>query len=274
VSAEELRNVEDCAKAQVLADYEVAAAEMSLAAAHERGAVALFGEKYGDRVRVVTMGPASMELCGGTHVGRTGEIGLIKIVSEGGIGAGLRRVEAMAGQESLAYVRQLETLAREVAEVLKTSPAEAVKRAEQAMAQLKDQERKLQHLAGALSKYQMDKLVERVHDVDGVPVLAAKVQAGDREALRRNADFVRDRLAAGVVVLGAVVEDKVSLVAVVKPPGLKSLHAGKIIKEVAAVTGGSGGGKPDMAQAGGKDPARLGEALDRVDDIVRGFLQG
>ncbi|MCL1791142.1 MAG: alanine--tRNA ligase [Peptococcaceae bacterium] len=272
VSSEELLAAEDWANEQVLTDYDVTAEEMSLAAANERGATALFGEKYGDRVRVVTMGRASMELCGGTHVGRTGSVGLIKIVAESGIGAGLRRIEAIAGTESLRYFRKVEAQVREVAEVLKTSPAEVGKRAEQAVVKLKEQEQKLQHLAQAISRHQMDKLLEKVVVVEGVAVLSAKVQAGDMDALRRDADLLRDKMPEGVIVLGAIAENKVNLVTVVKPSGLKSLHAGKIIKDVAAITGGSGGGRPDIAQAGGKEPARLGEALDRAVDIVRRHL--
>jgi alanyl-tRNA synthetase len=142
------------------------------------------------------------------------------------------------------------------------------------MIKLKEQDQKLHHLAHAVSKHQMDKLMEQVIHVEGVPVLAAKVQAADMDALRRDADLLREKMPEGVIVLGAVADNKVNLVAVVKPLGLKSLHAGKIIKEVAAITGGSGGGRPDIAQAGGKEPARLGEALDKVAVIVRQMIVG
>jgi len=273
VTREELITIENLVNAQVLANWTVTTEEMSLAEAKVQNAVALFGEKYGERVRVVKIEAASAELCGGTHVGATGQIGLVKIVVEGGIGAGLRRIEAVAGAESLRYLRQLEQQEQSLAEILKTQPQELVKKAGQIIQLVKDQEHEVQRLTDALSKYQIDSVLGKVQNVDGVQVIAARVQAGDMDALRRSADLARDKLKEGVVVLGAVSEGKVNLVAIVHPTGLKGLHAGKIIKDVAAITGGGGGGRPDMAQAGGKDPARLGEALGKVPDIVRAFLK-
>jgi len=272
LTGEELRTVENEVNAQILDNLEVTVQEMDLEKARSKGAMALFGEKYGNTVRVVTMGAYSIELCGGTHVQNTGEIGLLKIVSESGIGAGLRRIEAVAGLEALAYLRDLENQIAEINTLLKGQSQDTVKRVQALIAQVKDLEKETQHLTAKLTKYEADSILNKIREVGGIKVVAAKVQAGDMESLRQTADMLRDKLSSGVIVLGAAVEDKVNLVTVVKPAGLNGLHAGKIIKEVAAITGGSGGGRPDMAQAGGKDPAKLGEALEKVPLIIQRFL--
>lgn len=272
LTSEELITVENEVNKLVLANLEIKAEEMDIKQAKEKGAIALFGEKYGDNVRVVEMGDSSMELCGGTHVSRTGEIGLIKIISEGGIGAGLRRVEAVAGMEVLNHLRDIEGQLGEITLTLKAQPQETVKKVHSLVAQVRDLEKEVQQLTAKQSKNEADSLLDRVREVQGVKVLAAKVQAQDMDSLRQTADLLRDKLANGVIVLGAAAEGKVNLVAVVHPTGLSNLHAGKIIKEVAAITGGGGGGRPDMAQAGGKDPAKLGEALDKVPSIIKGML--
>jgi len=269
----ELKRVEDLVNDAVLANLQVSAEEMSLDAAKAKGAMALFGEKYGDTVRVVTMGDTSMELCGGTHVKATGEIGLVKILSEGGIGAGLRRIEAVAGGETLNYLRSVNDQLLQGAQLLKTQPAELTKRIQALLTQIKDLEKEVQQLTAKVAKSEVEALLQQVKDVEGVPVLAAKVSAQDMEALRNTADLLKDKLKTGVMVLGASVEGKVNWVTVVTPAGLRGLHAGQIIKEVAKITGGGGGGRPDMAQAGGKDPAKLGEALDQVPNILKNFLK-
>lgn len=246
---------------------------MSLEEAKADGATALFGEKYGDVVRVVRMEDYSKELCGGTHVRATGEIGLVKILSEGGIGAGLRRIEAVAGLESLNWMRALDDQLETTAGLLKAHPQDVPKRVIGLLAQMKDLEREVQQLQARLAKSEVDSLLSKVTEVGGVQLLAAQVHAPDMEGLRQMADLVRDRLKQGVLVLGAVAEGKVNWVSAVTPSGLSGLHAGQIIKEVAKITGGGGGGRPDMAQAGGKDPAKLGEALDQVPAIVRKFIR-
>lgn len=273
LTADELRTVESMLNEAVLQNLPVNAAEMSLEEAKSAGATALFGEKYGETVRVVRMGSFSQELCGGTHVRNTGEIGLVKILSEGGIGAGLRRIEAVAGLKALAYLRTLEDQIMEVAQVLKAQPADVDKRVNGLVAQVKDLEREIGQLKAKLSKNEAEELLGRVQKIEGVPVLAARVNVSDMEGLRQMADLLRDKLKSGVIVLGAVSEGKVNFVTVVSPKGLSGLHAGQIIKEVAKITGGGGGGRPDMAQAGGKDVGKLGEAIDRVPTILRGFLK-
>jgi alanyl-tRNA synthetase len=273
MTSDGLRAVEGLINEAVLKNMPIQATEMSLKEAKFSGATALFGEKYGETVRVVRMGMFSQELCGGTHVKDTGEIGLVKILSEGGIGAGLRRIEAVAGLEALAYLRTLDEQVMEVAQILKAQPSDVGKRVNGLMAQVKDLEREIGQLQAKLGKNEAEGLLKGVEEIEGIQVIAAKVHVSDMEGLRQMADLLRVKLKTGVIVLGAVSEGKVNLVTVVSPTGLSGLHAGQIIKEVAKITGGSGGGRPDMAQAGGKDPSKLGEAIDRGPTILRGFLK-
>ncbi len=273
MSAEEIQKVEDRLNEAVLANMPVSSVEMGLQEAKSSGATALFGEKYGDSVRVVSMGDFSKELCGGTHIHATGDIGLVKILSEGGIGAGLRRIEAVAGTEALAYTRSLNDQLLDLAQLLKAQPADLSKRVQGMLAQVKDLEREVQQLSAKFAKSEVETLLQQVKEVAGVPVLAAQVNVQDMDSLRNMADLLKDKLKTGVLVLGAAAEGKVNWVTVVAPTGLSGLHAGQIIKEVAKITGGGGGGRPDMAQAGGKDPAKLGEALDHVPTILKTFLQ-
>lgn len=273
MTEDEIQRVEDQLNQAVLANLPVSTAQMGIEEAKGSGATALFGEKYGNVVRVVSMGDYSKELCGGTHVRATGDIGLVKILSEGGIGAGLRRIEAVAGLESLNYTRKLDAERLELAQLLKAQPADLTKRVQGLVAQVHDLEKELQQQTAKMAKYEVEGLMQRVKEVAGVPVLAAAVHASDMDALRNIADMLRDKLKSGVIVLGAAVEGKVNWVTVVNPTGLSGLHAGQIIKEVAKITGGGGGGRPDMAQAGGKDPAKLGEALDHVPRIIQSFLK-
>ncbi|MDR3543341.1 MAG: alanine--tRNA ligase [Desulfosporosinus sp.] len=272
LTPEGLKAVEGLINEAVLKNMSVEATEMSLTEARSSGATALFGEKYGETVRVVRMAMFSQELCGGTHVKGTGEIGLVKILSEGGIGAGLRRIEAVAGLEALAYLRSLDEQVLEVAQILKAQPTDVGKRVTGLVSQVKDLEREIVHLQGKLGKNEAEGLLKRVEEIDGIQVIAAQVHVPDMEGLRQMADLLRVKLKTGVIVLGSVSEGKVNLVTVVTPTGLSGLHAGQIIKEVAKITGGGGGGRPDMAQAGGKDPSKLGEAIDRVPTLLRKFL--
>lgn len=273
LTSAELQRVEDLLNEAVLANMPVAAEEMSLDAAKASGATALFGEKYGDTVRVVSMGDYSLELCGGTHIHATGDIGLVKIISESGIGAGLRRIEAVAGAEALKYMRSLNDQILDAAQLLKAQPSDLLKRIQGLLVQVKDLEKEVQQLNAKVAKSEVESLLQQVKDVEGVPVLAAKVSAQDMDTLRNTADLLKDKMKDGVLVLGAAVEGKVNWVTVVTPVGLRGLHAGQIIKEVAKITGGGGGGRPDMAQAGGKDAAKLGEALDQVPGIIKSHIK-
>ncbi|NPV27743.1 MAG: alanine--tRNA ligase [Firmicutes bacterium] len=274
VSLEELRRIEAEINTHILAGLPVETKEMPLDEARKLGAIALFGEKYGDIVRVVKMGDYSTELCGGTHVTNTATIGLLKIVSEGAIGAGLRRIEAVTGQGALSFLNERLDVLAEVAQVLKTPPLEVAKRVEVLQASLREKEREIAVLQGKLARYEVQTLLDRVVEVNGVKVLAADVRVSDAEALRSMADLVKDRLGSGVVILGTPVGDKVSFVAMVTKDLMgRGVHAGQIIREVAKVAQGGGGGRPDMAQAGGKNPAKLDEALRKGLEVVAQQIQ-
>ncbi|MDD4401303.1 MAG: alanine--tRNA ligase [Desulfitobacteriaceae bacterium] len=272
LSVQEINEIEQAVNKAVLANFAVETMETSLEEAKSLGATALFGEKYNEVVRVVRMGDYSKELCGGTHVRATGEIGLVKIISEGGIGAGLRRLEAVAGLQALAYINSLDEQFMELSQILKVQPQEIFRRVTALLGQIKEYEREIQQLNTKLARSESESLLEQVQDVDGVKVLAAQVQVGDMDALRQMTDLLKGKLKSGVLVLGTVSEGKVNWVTAVTPEGLNGLHAGKIIKEVAKITGGGGGGRADMAQAGGKEPDKLGNALAAVPSIVGRML--
>ena len=271
ITPEELNQIEAIVNQKVWENIGVNIMNKSLTEAKAMGAMALFGEKYGDVVRVVQVGEYSLELCGGCHVTNTAEIGLFKIVSEGGIGAGTRRIEAVTGRGAYQYLNaQLQTL-REVAGVIK-SPllSETPARVEALQQQLKDVQRENESLRSKLGNIEAASLTEQIKQIAGVNVLATRVSAVDMDSLRGMVDELKNKLGSAVIVLGAVEGDKVNLVAgVTKDLMDQGFHAGKIIKEVATRCGGGGGGRPDMAQAGGKDPAKLAEALELVTDLVQ-----
>lgn len=269
ISAEELQDIEQRVNAQVWADIAVDISLRPIAEAKALGAMALFGEKYGDIVRVVRVGDYSLELCGGCHVTNTGQIGLFKILSESGIGSGIRRIEAVTGRHAYAYLDGQLHLLREAAGLLKSNVPDVPKRLESALQQLKELSRENESLRGKLSRIEAGSLADQVKDIGGVAVLAAQVHAADMDSLRQVADEMKLKLGAAVIVLGAAADDKVNLVAAVSPELVKlGYHAGKLIKEVAAECGGSGGGRPDMAQAGGKDVSKLQAALGKVESLV------
>lgn len=269
VSAAEFRQIEQRVNQQVLASSLVQSEELPIALAKSRGATALFGEKYGDVVRVVTMGDYSMELCGGMHVQNTSQIGQVRLLSESGIGSGLRRVEGITGQA--AYQHALDQAAKlaELCDLLKVSDDEASRRLETTLAALRETRREVERLESKLATKDVDEFLGQAALVGDVRVVARQVVAKDMDSLRAIADTVKDKLRSGVIVLGAAAEDKVNLVAVVTDDLLsRKLHAGNLIKEVAKHTGGGGGGRPQMAQAGGKDPSKLAEALAMVPGLV------
>ncbi|MFZ5639625.1 MAG: alanine--tRNA ligase [Bacillota bacterium] len=275
VEKEELQKIEERVNEMIMAGLPVDISVMALEEAKAKGATALFGEKYGDEVRVVKMGDYSTELCGGTHLKMTGEAGLLKILGESGIGAGLRRIEAVTGYGTLAYMNEMEDKFGEAAGLLKTSPAEVTKRIEALVQSLKEKEKELAALQAKITKQESANVLDQVRDVGGVKVLAAAVTAPDMDALRGMGDLLRDKIGSGVVVAGAVQDDKVNFVAMVTKDLLdKGIHAGNIIREVAKAAGGGGGGRPDMAQAGGKDPSKLHEALEKVYEVVEAQIKG
>lgn len=270
MSEEEIREVEERVNRQVWADTEVEVLIKPLEEAKKMGAMALFGEKYGDIVRVIRIGDYSLELCGGTHVNRTNEIGMFKIVSEGGIGSGIRRIEAVTGRYAFRYLDHHLGLLKKAASLLKASPADVIDRLETLQARMKELTRENESLRDKLHHMESVQLADRVEEVAGVPVLTAKVEASGMDDLRRMMDDVKNRLKEGVIVLGSVSGGKVQLVAYVSPGFVEAgMHAGRLVKEVATRCGGSGGGRPDLAQAGGKQPEKLDEALRAVSDYIR-----
>jgi alanyl-tRNA synthetase len=270
-SAEDLARVESLVNEQILAALPVSTSEMSLDEARAIGAMALFGEKYGERVRVVRMGDWSMELCGGTHVRNTSEIGLFKLIADAGIGSGVRRVEAVTGEGVLAYMAQRDQLLGETAVALRTRPEEVAARAAELAAELAARERELAKLAASQLHSAGQALLQRAEPLlNGSRLVVGQVPAPDMEGLRQLADELRRGLGSGAVVLGAAHEGRVMLLCALTPDlPPRGLHAGKAVSAAAAVVGGGGGGRPDMAQAGGKDPSRLPEALETGARILR-----
>ncbi len=269
----ELDRVEEIVNNQILSSLTVKVEETSLEEARAQGAAALFGEKYGDVVRMVSMGEFSKELCGGTHVRSTGEIGLCKIVSEGGIGAGLRRIEAVTGHGALSMCKEESRAISELAGLLRTNKIDLTAKIEGLLATLKEQEKEIQGLQQKLAGNEVSNLLDQVVEISGIKILSARVQAHDMDTLRGMSDMLKDKLKSGVIVLGAAAEGKVNFVAAVTKDLTGKLHAGKIIKQVAQITGGGGGGRPDMAQAGGREADKLDQALSQVREIVNFSLK-
>ncbi len=274
ISAEDLQKVEDIVNEQIQANLPVVTKETTVEEAKAAGAMALFGEKYGHIVRMVSMGDFSLELCGGTHLNSTAEAGLCKILGESSIGSGVRRIEALTGEAALKYFQARESEFDQITDLVKVQPAEVVKKVDSLVKSVKEMTKELEQLRRNVAKYEAADQLNQVQDIQGVKVLSIEVQAADIEALRENADIFKDKLGSGVVVLGAVMDDKVNFVSCVSKDLLsRGLHAGKLIKEIAKTAGGGGGGRPDMAQAGGKKPDQLNAALAKTAELVREQLQ-
>ena len=270
VQPDELEKVEELVNEQIWKSIEVEIDYKGINEAKAMGAMALFGEKYGKIVRVVKVGDFSLELCGGCHVPNTSVIGLFKIVSESGIGAGTRRIEAVTGEAAYNLMNEQIGLLKEAATKLKTNAKDVPARIDALMAETKQLHHENESLATKLGNIEAGNLVSKVKDINGVAVLVAKVQGIDMNNLRNMADELKQKLGSGIVVLGSTMDDKVNLIAgVTKDLMDKGFHAGKLIKEVATRCGGGGGGRPDMAQAGGKDPAKLDSALAYVEEWVK-----
>lgn len=270
ITAEELDEIERIVNEKIWESIAVQIDYKDIDEAKAMGAMALFGEKYGKVVRVVQVGEYSLELCGGCHVDNTSAIGLFKIVSEAGIGAGTRRIEAVTGQAAYQQLTDQIHLLKEAANKLKTSPKDVVTRVDSLLTEVKQLQRENESLAAKLSNIEAGNLVDQVKLVNEVPVLAASIPNVDMNNLRTMADELKQKIDSVVLVLGSVNEGKVNIIAgVTKDLMDKGFHAGKIVKEVASICGGGGGGRPDMAQAGGKDPSKLNEALEFVQEYVK-----
>jgi alanyl-tRNA synthetase len=263
MTADEIRRVEEIVNREILTNTATEAKVMGYDDAVKYGAMALFGEKYGDEVRVLGIG-TSKELCGGTHVGRTGDIGLFKIVAEGGVAAGIRRVEAVTGEGALALVQALNQRVADAAAALKTQPEELTQRIAQIQDHVKSLEKELATAKSKLASSQGDELVNQAVDVKGLKVLAATLEGADVATLRETMDKLKDKLKSAAIVLAAVNDGKVSLIAGVTADATAKVKAGELVNFVAQQVGGKGGGRPDMAQAGGTDPSGLSAALQGV----------
>ncbi|MBE3581162.1 MAG: alanine--tRNA ligase [Thermoanaerobacteraceae bacterium] len=262
LTEEELKAVEARVNEKILANLAVDTLETSLQEAKAMGAIALFGEKYGERVRVVKIGEYSLELCGGTHVRNTAELGIFRLTGESGIGSGLRRLEAVTGSAALEFLAAERAELERAAALLKVPVNNVSRRVEALLTQVKGLERELASLRSRLASYEVDRLLAEVKEVNGVRVLPARVQVTEAEALRELADLVRAKMGSGVVILGSAGNGRVNFVAMAsKDVVARGVHAGNLLREVARVAAGGGGGRPDMAQAGGKDPSKLEEAL-------------
>jgi alanyl-tRNA synthetase len=263
VTDAQVREIENRVNAEILANAATDARVMDLESAQKTGAMMLFGEKYGEEVRVLSIG-SSKELCGGTHVGRTGDIGLFKIVAESGVASGVRRVEAVTGSNALAYLQSLESTVQTLAGTLKSSPAELENRIAQVLDQVKTLEKEVTALKGKLASSQGDELMAQAMDINGIKVLAARLEGADAKTLRDTMDKLKDKLKTAVIVLAAVDGDKVQIAAGVTPDSVGKVKAGELVNFVAQQVGGKGGGKADMAMAGGTDPSKLNAALSSV----------
>ena len=270
MTAEEIKKVEAIVNEKIAEDLPVETKVMSLEEAKKTGAMALFGEKYGDTVRVVMIGDFSRELCGGTHVGHTGDIASFKILSESGVAAGIRRIEALTGRNVTAYYQEMEEKLAETARILKTTPVSLIERAEHLMAELKSLQSENESLKSKAAKEALGDVMDQVVEVNGVKLLATKVSGVDMNGLRDLGDQLKAKIAEGVVVLMSDLDGKVNMVAMATDGAMKKgAHAGNLIKGIAALVGGGGGGRPNMAQAGGKNPAGIDEAIKKSAEVLK-----
>ena len=267
ITAEQIRKIEDIVNQEILENTATSGKVMSLDDAQKTGAMMLFGEKYGDEVRVLEIG-SSKELCGGTHVSRTGDIGSLKIVSEGGVAAGIRRVEAVTGNNALHLLQGMEDKINEAAAILKTHPGDLVNRVTQLQESLRQAERELEKVNSKLAASQGDELAGQAVDMNGLKVLAVRIDGADAGVLRETMDALKAKLKTAAIVLASVQGDKVSLIAGVTADSITKVKAGDLVNFVAQQVGGKGGGKPEMAMAGGNDPSKLNAALEGVKDWV------
>ncbi|MBU3141975.1 alanine--tRNA ligase [Clostridium sp. CF012] len=274
LTEKEIIEVEEIVNNNIMQSYKVETNVMTIKKAKESGAIALFDEKYQEDVRVVSVGAYSKELCGGTHVRNSGEIGLFKILSEAGVAAGVRRIEAITGSNSIKYLEDKNNLIKEIASTLKCSEKDITNKLQIQLAELKDKEKEILSLKGKLAISSIEEILDDIKVIKGVKVICGAVKGIDGDALRELADKLRDKLGDGIVVLGSTSNDKVEFVAMASKSAIDSgIHCGKIIKEVAKIAGGGGGGRPDMAQAGGKLPEKLDEAINNVPSIIETFVK-
>jgi alanyl-tRNA synthetase len=268
ITDEELQRVEEITNDVIRRNLEVQTEVCALEEALKTGATAVFDEKYGATVRIVKMGQMSMELCGGTHVQRTGDIGLLKVVHESAIAAGVRRIEAVTSKEALAHVQKVEEELKKAAGLFKANPLELADRTDKLLKHVRDLEKKIEALKGKLAAKDSGDLMTQVREIGGVKVLAAEVSIADAKTLRDFGDKLRDKLESGIILLGSKAGAKALLLCMVTKDLAGKYSAGNIIKELAPLVGGSGGGRPDMAQAGGTQPENLSKAISALEKLL------
>jgi alanyl-tRNA synthetase len=269
IAEEKLEAIETAVNQHVRENAEVSIRELKYDEAIREGALAFFGDKYGDRVRVVKIGDFSTELCGGTHVRSSGEIGLFKLHFEGGVAAGVRRVEAFTGEGALALIHSYEDRLREIGALVRGTPEDAADKVRRLLDHQKELEKEIEKLRGQFEQDQVRELLAKQRAVDGAKVLISQVDNLDAKQLREIADRLKEKLGSGIVVLASAGAGNVNLVATVTKDLTKRYHAGNIIKELAAMLGGGGGGRPEFAQAGGKHAGKISEALRRAEELVQ-----
>lgn len=274
MTSEELKKVENIVNEQIAANLSVVTSVMSLEEAKKTGAMALFGEKYGENVRVVKMGDFSTELCGGTHVKNTGSILAFKIVSETGVAAGVRRIEALTSNAVFEYYENIENTLKQAAKVAKTEPAKIVNKISSMLEDIKVLSAENESLKNKLAKESLGNVMDDIKEIKGVKLLATSVSDLDMNGLRNLGDQLKEKIGDGVVVLASAKDGKVSLLAMATDNAVKAgAHAGNLIKEIASVVGGGGGGRPAMAQAGGKDPSKINEAIEKVATVLESQIK-
>jgi alanyl-tRNA synthetase len=269
IADEQLALIETKVNQHIREDAGVSIQEVSYDEAIRHGALAFFGDKYGDRVRVVQIGDFSTELCGGTHVRASGEIGIFKLQSEGGVAAGVRRVEAFTGQGALDLIHNYEQRLKEIGNLVRGSADDAVDKVKKLLERQKELEREIEKLRGQFEKDQIPELLAKQSSVNGTKFLISQVDGVDAKQLRDIADQLKEKIGSGVVVLASAGAANVNLVASVSKELTQRYHAGNIIKELAGIVGGGGGGRPEFAQAGGKEPAKIAAALKRAEELIR-----
>lgn len=274
LTMEEIIKIEDLVNEKIMEVDFVKTDLMTLDEAKKAGAMALFDDKYENKVRVVSVGDFSKELCGGTHVGNSGEIGLFKIISESGVASGVRRIEAITGFNAIKYIDNKETLLKDACKVLKCNEKDITSKLEAINIELKDKEKEIIELRGKLTSGSLDEIINSSKDVKGIKVISYSIDGVDGNSLRELCDKVRDKIQSGVVVLISNCDGKVNICSMATKDVIeKGIHSGKIIKDVASTLGGGGGGRPDMAQAGGKKPENIKEALEKVYEIVKNLVK-
>ncbi|NLP46212.1 MAG: alanine--tRNA ligase [Epulopiscium sp.] len=269
LSEEELKQVEKHVNESILKAFPISIFETNMEEARKLGAVALFGEKYGDIVRVVNMGDHSIELCGGCHLSNTAQVGVFKILSEAGIAAGVRRIEAVTGQAALEYYQQQENQIKEIAQLVKTTPDYVGKKIESLLSDMKEMQKELDRFKTKMAQDATKNILDQKQEVKGIAVLAVRLDNMDMNSLRTMGDQLKDKLKSGVIILAGEQEDKVVMITMATDDVIKrGIHAGNIVKAIAPIVGGGGGGRPQMAQAGGKDASKINEALQKAIDII------